>query len=255
MLLQDKVVLITGAGDGIGRATAMACHTDGASVAVADIRSEAAAETVAMITERGGRALAIQADIADEDSVAAMVAATTAEFGRLDCAINNAAGGGNFRTLTEVSAESWDHCHGITLKGTWLCMKYEIPAMLNSGAGAIVNIASLSGVRGEALMAAYSSAKGGVLALTRTAAAEYAQQGIRVNAINPGGIVTRALTNYFERVPEAREQTAAQHAMRRLGEPHEIADAACYLVSDRASFITGTSLDVDGGIMVNPHTL
>jgi NAD(P)-dependent dehydrogenase (short-subunit alcohol dehydrogenase family) len=133
-------------------------------------------------------------------------------------------------------------------------MKYEIPAILKSGGGAIVNIASLSGVRGEALQSPYSAAKGGVIALTKTAAAEYAQKGIRVNAVNPGGIRTRALLDYFEKVPGAEEHTAAVHAMRRLGEPEEIADAVAYLCSDRASFITGHALNVDGGVMVNPHT-
>jgi NAD(P)-dependent dehydrogenase (short-subunit alcohol dehydrogenase family) len=124
-----------------------------------------------------------------------------------------------------------------------------------SGGGSIVNIASLSGVRGEAMQSPYSAAKGGVIALTRSAAAENAQLGIRINAINPGGILTRALANYFEKVPGAKEHTADTHAMRRLGKPEEVADAVAYLCSDRASFITGHSLNVDGGIMVNPHTI
>ena len=143
----------------------------------------------------------------------------------------------------------------VGLTGVWLCMKYEIPAMLESGGGAIVNIASVSGIRGEALQAAYSAAKGGVLALTRSAAAEYAQRGIRVNALCPGGIRTGAIESYFEEVPGAREASIAVHAMRRLGEPEEVADAVCYLCSDRSSFVTGHVMVVDGGILVNPHTL
>jgi len=255
MLLQGKVGLVTGGGDGIGRATCLMFAKDGAKVAVADVRLAAAEETVAMIKKLGGEAIAIEADVSSEKAVKAMVETVVATFGRLDCACNNAAGGGGFNSVQDVQEKHWDHCHNITLKGVWLCMKYEIPAMLNNAGGAIVNIASLSGVRGEALQSPYSAAKGGVIALTRTAAAENAQKGIRVNVVNPGGILTRALANYFEKVPGAKAHTAGTHAMRRLGKPEEIADAVTYLCSDRASFITGHSLNVDGGVMVNPHTL
>jgi len=255
MLLEGKVGLVTGGGDGIGRATSLMFAKDGAKVAVADVRLAAAEETVAMIQELGGEAIAIEADVSSEAAVKAMVETTVASFGRLDCACNNAAGGGGFNPIQDVEEKNWDHCQNITLKGVWLCLKYELPAMLESGGGAIVNIASLSGVRGEALQSPYSAAKGGVIALTKTAAAEYAQKGIRVNAVNPGAIRTRALINYFEEVPGAEEHTAATHAMRRLGEPEEIADAVAYLCSDRASFITGHPLDVAGGVMVNPHTI
>jgi NAD(P)-dependent dehydrogenase (short-subunit alcohol dehydrogenase family) len=255
VLLKEKVGLVTGGGDGIGRATSLMFARDGAKVAVADVRLAAAEETVAMIRELGGEAIAIEADVSSEEAVKNMVDITVSTFGTLDCACNNAAGGGGFNPIQDVEESNWDHCHNITLKGVWLCLKYEIPAMLASGGGAIVNIASLSGVRGEALQSPYSAAKGGVIALTRTAAAENAQKGVRVNAINPGAILTRALANYIEKVPGAREHTTGTHAMRRFGEPDEIADAVSYLCSDRASFITGHSLNVDGGVMVNPHTL
>lgn len=255
MLLQDKVCLVTGGGYGIGRATCLTFAADGAKVAVADVRLKGAEETATLIIEAGGEAIAIEADVSDEAQVKAMVDATVAHFGGLDCACNNAAGAGGFRPIQDVRQENWDHCHNVTLKGVWLCMKYEIPAMLDRGSGSIVNIASLSGVRGEAHQAPYSAAKGGVIALTRTAAAENAQLGIRVNAVNPGGILTQALADYFEKVPGAKEHTANTHAMRRLGKPEEIADAVAYLCSDRASFITGHALNVDGGVMVNPHTL
>jgi NAD(P)-dependent dehydrogenase (short-subunit alcohol dehydrogenase family) len=255
MLLEGKVGLVTGGGDGIGRATAIMFARDGARVAVADRRLGAAQETVAMIREAGGEAIAIGADVAEAASVKAMVDETLARFGALHCASNNAAAGGGFNYIPDVEEKNWDLCHSVTLKGVWLCMKYEIPAMLASGGGAIVNIASLSGVRGEALQSPYSAAKGGVIALTRTAAAEYACKGIRVNAVNPGGILTRALADYFLKVPGAEEHTAGTHAMRRLGRPEEVADAVVYLCSARASFITGHALDVDGGVMVNPHTL
>lgn len=255
MLLKDKVGLVTGAGDGIGRATALMFAKDGAKVGVADINLDGAKETVALIEEMGGQAIAIECDVAIESAVEAMVKTVVEAYGRLDCACNNAAGGGVFKRLQDTAEKHWDHCHSITLKGVFLCLKYEIPAMLESGGGAIVNIASLSGVRGEALQSPYSSAKGGVIALTRTAAAETAQQNIRVNAINPGAILTRALANYIEKVPGAKENTEGVHAMRRFGTPEEIADAVAYLCSDRSSFITGHSLNVDGGVMVNPHTL
>lgn len=255
MLLEGKVGLVTGGGDGIGRATAIMFARDGARVAVADLRLAAAEETVAMIRAFGGEAIAIEANVANADAVKAMVEATVTAFGALHCASNNAAAGGGFNLVPDVEESNWDLCHSVTLKGVWLCMKHEIPAMLASGGGAIVNIASLSGVRGEAMQSPYSAAKGGVIALTRTAAAEYAQKGIRVNAVNPGGILTRALADYFVKVPGAREHTAGTHAMRRLGRPEEIADAVVYLCSDRASFITGHALNVDGGVMVNPHTI
>ncbi|MFT4824841.1 MAG: NAD(P)-dependent dehydrogenase (short-subunit alcohol dehydrogenase family) [Halioglobus sp.] len=254
MLLKDKVGLVTGGGDGIGRATSIVFAKDGARVAVADIRFSAAQETVAMIHKMGGEAIAIEVNVANTESVKTMVEQTVSAFGALDCVSNNAALGGGFNAIPDVEEDHWDRCHNVSLRGVWLCMKYEIPAILKSGGGAIVNIASLSGVRGEALQSPYSAAKGGVIALTKTAAAEYAQKGIRVNAVNPGGIRTRALLDYFEKVPGAEEHTAAVHAMRRLGEPEEIADAVAYLCSDRASFITGHALNVDGGVMVNPHT-
>ncbi|MFB3078988.1 MAG: SDR family NAD(P)-dependent oxidoreductase, partial [Lysobacterales bacterium] len=190
MLLEGKVGLVTGGGDGIGRATSIMFAKDGAKVAVADVRLDAAEETVAMIRELGGEAIAIEADVSNAEAVKAMVETTVKAFGRLDCACNNAAGGAGFNALQDVEEKNWDHCQNVTLKGVWLCLKYEIPAMLASGGGAIVNIASLSGVRGEALQSPYSAAKGGVIALTKTAAAEYAQKGIRVNAVNPGAIRT-----------------------------------------------------------------
>ena len=255
MLLPNKVGLVTGGGDGIGSATAIMFAKDGAKVGVADISLKRAEETVALIRDAGGEAIAIEANVASEEDVKAMVEAVVNEYGRLDCVSNNAALGGGFNRIPDIDADNWDKCHDVTLKGIWLCMKYEIPVMLANGGGSIVNIASLSGVRGEALQAPYSSAKGGVVAITKTAAAEYATQGIRVNTICPGGIRTRAIEMYFREVPGAEENTARVHAMRRLGLPEEIADAVTYLCSDRASFITGHDLNVDGGIMINPHTL
>jgi NAD(P)-dependent dehydrogenase (short-subunit alcohol dehydrogenase family) len=254
-LLDGKVGLVTGAGAGIGRATALTFAREGAAVTVADVDTRGGEETARLIALAGGRARFVHADVSDEAQVEAMVRATLDAFGALHCASNNAARGAGFRALTEIRREDWDRALDVTLTGVWLCMKQEIPAMLASGGGAIVNIASVSGMRGEATQAAYSAAKGGVLALTKTAAAEWARHGIRVNALCPGGIRTPATLAYFEHAPGIREATVAVHAMRRLGEPEEIADAVAWLCSDRASFVTGHAMVVDGGVLVNPHTL
>lgn len=254
-LLEGKVGLVTGAGAGIGRATAITFAKDGAKVTVAERNVTTGRETVRLIEEAGGTAIFVETDVAVPESVEAMVRATVERFGALHCVSNNAAVGAGFRLLTDIAKKAWDGALAVTLTGVWLCMKYEIPAMLASGGGSIVNIASASAIKGEALQAAYCAAKGGVLSLTKTAAAEYAQRGIRVNALCPGGIRTPGSEAYFEKVPGAREAATATHAMRRLGEPEEIADAVSYLCSDRASFITGHVMIVDGGALVNPHIL
>ena len=255
MLLNDKVILITGGGEGIGRATALMLAKEGAKVALADRQVELGKQTVVDIEKNGGDALFIAADIAVHDSVKAMVEQTVAHFGRLDGAVNNAARSASFALTADTDESSWDQTQDVSLKGVWLCMKYQLPAMLENGAGSIVNISSLAGIQGEVFQAPYAAAKAGVIGLTKTAAGEYAQQNIRVNAVCPGGILTRGMSNYLESVPGAREKVEGVHAMRRLGQPEEIADAVCYLLSDRASFITGHPLIVDGGVSVNPYLL
>jgi NAD(P)-dependent dehydrogenase (short-subunit alcohol dehydrogenase family) len=254
-LLQGKVGLVTGGGSGIGRATAITFARDGARVTVADRNAEAGRETVAMVEAAGGEALFVEADVSQAEDVARTVDATVEAFGALHCASNNAALGAGFSPLPEIEQRQWGRALDVTLTGVWLCMKYEIPAMLESAGGSIVNIASVSGMRGEALQAAYSAAKGGVLALTKTAAAEYAQRGIRVNAVCPGGVRTPAIEHYFQTVPGAEEASIRTHAMRRLAEPEEIADVVAFLCSDRSSFVTGHLMVADGGVLVNPHTL
>jgi NAD(P)-dependent dehydrogenase (short-subunit alcohol dehydrogenase family) len=252
-LLEGKVGLVTGAGSGIGRATALVFAREGARVAVVDWNLEGADETVALVRSEGFEAFAFEADVSDEPSVKAMIDDVVARFGRLDCASNNAALGAGFHPTTELDRARWDRCLSVTLTGVWLCLKYEIPAMIANGGGAIVNISSQSGIKGQVRQAAYAAAKGGVIALTKTVAAEYATRGIRVNSVAPGGIETPGIASYFENNPEVRDATLAVHAMRRLGKPHEIADAVAYLCSDRASFVTGDVLLVDGGIGVNAH--
>lgn len=252
-LLEGRVGLVTGAGSGIGRATALCFAREGARVAVVDWQRESARETVDLIRAEGCEGEAFLADVSDEGAVAAMVRDVVARFGRLDCASNNAALGAGFHPTTELDRARWDRCLAVTLTGVWLCLKHEIPAMMKNGGGAIVNISSLSGIKGQVRQAAYAAAKGGVIALTKTAAAEFATRGIRVNSVAPGGIETPGIASYFAANPGIRDSTVAVHAMRRLGRPHEIADAVTWLCSDRASFVTGEVVCVDGGIGVNAH--
>ena len=254
-LLEGKVGLVTGGGAGIGRATCLTFAADGARVVVVDNRAEPGRETAAMVEEAGGEAIFVEADVANEADVERMVESTLERFGALHCASNNAASGAGFNFLTDIDASKWQRALDVTLTGVWLCMKYEIPAMRKSGGGSIVNVASVSGMRGESLQAAYSASKAGVIGLTKTAAAENAQRGIRVNALCPGGIRTEAILHYFRSVPGAEEASVATHAMRRLGEPEEIADVVAFLCSERASFVTGHVMVADGGVLVNPHTL
>lgn len=246
-LLQDKTALVTGGGSGIGRAISMTMAREGAQVAVADFNEDFGRECVEMIVAAGGRAQFLKVDVTDEAQVKSMVEQTVAAFGRLDIACNNAAVSRGNGPIHQFTKEVFDQTLEMCLTNTWLCMKYEIEAMLGQGGGSIVNISSNASLKGQAFNTAYATAKSGVNILTKSSAAEYGDKGIRINAVSPGVIRTPGLEKYFEEQPKIAEGLKKAAVMKRLGEPEEIAEAVVYLSSDRASFITGQLLSVDGG--------
>ncbi len=255
-LLDGKVGLVTGAASGLGRATAQLATREGSRVTVADIDKPGGEETVESIHAAGGEALFVETDVSDPEQVDEMINRTVATYGGLDWASNNAVGGaGGFSALHETDDATWNRTLDVCLLGVFYCMRHEIPAMLASGGGSIINITTASVFKGEAMLGAYTAAKGGVESLTRTAAAEYAARGLRLNTVAPGGMETPAILRYFEEFPEFKEKSVASHAMRRLARPEEVAEPVIWLASDRASFVTGSCLVCDGGVAVNSHML
>ena len=245
--LNKKIGLVTGSGQGIGRAIALSFVREGAKVVVADFNEEMGLKTVELITDAGGSASFIYGDMSKEESVKTTVDYVISTYGRLDIACNSAAVSRGNGPIHEYEKSTFDQTLDMCLTNTWLCMKYEITAMLENGGGAIVNISSNASLRGQAFNAAYAAAKGGVNILTKSAAAEYGAKGIRINAVSPGVVLTPGLEQYFEEEPGREEGLRKKSVMNRLGEPEEIADAVSFLSSDRASFITGQILSVDGG--------
>jgi NAD(P)-dependent dehydrogenase (short-subunit alcohol dehydrogenase family) len=251
-ILDGKVALVTGGGGGIGRATALAMVREGARVAVADFDASAARDTVAQINQAGGQALTLTGDVTRADDVQAMVQDAVTAYGRLNCAFNNAGIAPHqvravAQKTAEWSEESFDRMIAVNLKGVWLCMKAEIPLMLSQGGGAIVNTASIAGLIGLPSATAYVAAKHGVIGLTKTAALEYADAGIRVNAVCPGFIET-AMTAPTRASPRGAA-IQAQIPFGRMGQPDEIAEMVVWLLSERASYATGGAYNVDGGWM------
>lgn len=244
-LLQDKVILITGAGSGIGRATALACAAEGATVIVTDMDDEGGKATVKAIEDAGGSASFHNVDVTKQSDIQAAVGATVKAHGRLDCAFNNAGWEGPTSLLPEYTDEDWDHLMDINLKGVWHCLQEELKVM-ERGAS-VVNCSSVAGLIGFAGSSGYVASKHGVIGLTRTAAMEEAPQGVRVNAVCPGAIKTPMIDRAIEKNPQLGEGLVAMHPLGRIGEPHEIADAVVWLFSDKSSFVTGQSIAVDGG--------
>jgi NAD(P)-dependent dehydrogenase (short-subunit alcohol dehydrogenase family) len=249
-ILDGRVALVTGGGSGIGRATAVAMAREGARVAVSDLSKEGGEATVALINAAGGQSIAIAGDVTEEAGVANMIARTVSAFGRIDCAFNNAGvaprsvgpGGQRLHELTESSVAKM---LSVNLMGVFLCLKHEIAQMLaQGGGGAIVNTASIAGLIGLPAAAHYVAAKHGVVGLTKAAAMEYAEDGIRVNCINPGYIETPMTRETME---TRFDEIMTKVPMRRLGLPEEIAEAVVWMCSDKASFMTGATHLVDGG--------
>jgi NAD(P)-dependent dehydrogenase (short-subunit alcohol dehydrogenase family) len=245
---------VTGAASGIGAATARLAAREGGSVVLADVQDGPGEALAEEIRAGGGQALYVGCDVTKSAEVEALVNRTVSEFGALHWASNNAAGGaGDFVSLVDTDARTWERTLAVCLTGVFHCMKYEIPAMLEAGGGSIVNISSASTLKGHAYLAAYTAAKGGVEALTKTAAQEYSARGLRVNAVSPGGIETPAIARYFVKFPDVHKRTVDAHAMRRLGTPEELAEAVVWLASQRSAYVTGANLLVDGGSSVNSH--
>ena len=255
-LLEGKSAMVTGGGGGIGRATALAFAREGARVAVADYAADAAAETVSLVNAAGGQAITLTGDVTRASVVKAMLDDVIVAYGRLDCAFNNAGiapyqVNASGKKTAEWSEESFDRMIAVNLKSVWLCMKAEIIQMLAQGAngqkgGAIVNTGSIAGLIGLVTSSAYVAAKHGVLGLTKTAALEYAEQNIRVNAVCPGFIKTKMTEDTMRRRGEA---IIAHIPNGRMGAPEEIAEMVVWLCSDRASYVTGAAYNVDGGWM------
>jgi meso-butanediol dehydrogenase / (S,S)-butanediol dehydrogenase / diacetyl reductase len=246
--LEQKVAVVTAGGAGIGAATVRRFAHEGAAVVVADLSGSRAEQVRAEVAAAGGRAAAIKMDAADSQAVEATIKLALDSFGRLDILFNNA-GMAEVSLLHDTSIESWQRVIAVTLTSTFLGLKYAIPIMRRQRSGAVINTASISGMHGDYGMGSYNAAKAGVINLTRTAALENAKHGIRVNCVCPGAINTRvAQVLAKERADEFRRVMGAAHPIGRMGEPEEIANTVTFLASDEASFITGASIVVDGGV-------
>ena len=245
--LEGKVAIVTGAGSGIGRAIALLYAAEGAKVVVSDIVEKGGNETVSEIESNGGKAFFVKADTSKPDDSKNVVELAVKQFGGLHIAVNNAGIGGPLKPIGEYPIDGWDKVISINLSGVFYGLRYQIPAMLSSGGGSIVNIASILGKVGTKLSSAYVSAKHGVIGLTETAALEYADQKIRVNSIGPGYIITPLLTNNLN--DAAMKALVGLHPMGRLGTSGEVAELALWLNSDKASFVTGAYYNVDGGYL------
>ena len=242
--MQGRVALVAGASKGIGAATAEAFANAGAAVVLGARNAEALQAVVARIESRGGRAIGVRTDVADVDSMRNLVDQALATYGRLDAAFNNATDGPLPAPLADIDPDEFDRGIATNIRGTFLGMKFEIPAMLRSGGGAIVNMASIAGLNGTANLAAYVAGKAGIIGLTKVAALDYADAGIRVNVVAPGPI----LTHHLEAAgPEAQRLAGLATPMRRVGTTSEVAHVVLWLCSEQAAFVTGAVVPIDGG--------
>ncbi|PYZ92180.1 short-chain dehydrogenase [Salipaludibacillus keqinensis] len=248
MRLNEKVAVITGGGSGIGRATSIRFAAEGSVVVVSDIHRHSGEETVDLIKEAGGRARFIQADVSSEQDMNELISETEKRYERIDILFNNAGVPNEEVKLPDLSLEEWDRVMNINLKGVFLGMKFALPIMEKQGSGSIINTSSYLGVKGRKYMAAYNASKGGVITLTKNAALEYGPKQIRVNAIAPGVIDTAIVDKWKENEAKWEIITRA-NALKRLGKPEEVANAVVFLASDEASYITGTTLMIDGGAL------
>lgn len=246
-LLSGQVALVTGAGNGIGRATAQAFAQQGVKVVVSDVDAKGGEATVELIRAAGGEATFIRCDVTRDAEVKALVEGTVAAYGRLDYAFNNAGIEIEKGKLADGEESEFNAIMGVNVKGVWLCMKHQIPVMLEQGGGAIVNTASVAGLGAAPKMSIYAASKHAVIGLTKSAAIEYAKKKIRVNAVCPAVIDTDMFRRAYEADPKKAEFAAAMHPVGRVGRVEEIASAVLYLCSDHAGFTTGIALPVDGG--------
>jgi NAD(P)-dependent dehydrogenase (short-subunit alcohol dehydrogenase family) len=250
--LDGNVALVTGAATGLGRASARIFAREGARVVVVGhVNLDAAKETVRLIKDAGGDAIMVVADVSSSSDVQAMVKAAVDTYGGLDCALNNAAIDVHVHPLAEISEEDWNRSIAVNLTGVFLCMKYQIPAMLERGGGAIVNVSSGGGLVGRAGIAWYTAAKHGILGLTKTAAIDYGARGIRVNAICPGAMWTPLMRAAAEREPGHIESLKSMQPIGRIAEPEEVAEVAVWLCTNSASYVLGHALSVDGGWVIH----
>lgn len=254
-LLDGKVALVTGAGGGIGRATALAFAGEGAKVVVSDVSVRGGEETLERIRQTGGEGIFVQTDVSQAEQVEALVKNAVEAYGRIDCAVNNAGIEGAMELTGDYEEAEWDKVLSINTKGIFLCMKYQLRKMVMQGSGTIVNTSSIAGLRGAATMPAYAASKHAVIGLTKTAAIEYAEAGIRVNAVCPGTVDTGMVDRMVDQFEGDDDDALLRETilgidvtpMRRQAQPEEIAKAIVWLSSDGSSFVTGHAMSVDGG--------
>jgi len=242
-----RVALVTGGAAGIGRATALAFARNGANIVIADLNAADAGDTIHLLDEHGVDAMFVQCDVSKDDDVKHLMSEIMKRFGRLDFAFNNAGIEGEMGSLHSASEDNWFKTIDVNLHGVWRCMREEIPVMLETGSGAIVNCASIAGLRGFAGLAAYVASKHGVVGLSKAAALEYASQGLRINAVCPGVIHTSMIDRVTGGDSAIEKQYISMEPIGRMGDPDEVAAAVIWLCAAEASFVTGIALPVDGG--------